>query len=954
MRAYSSRCRRALLVALCVVSTAALAQQPGPTSEPALPAPTVTIEWEGDLNADPFDEYDFSHVPHGRLRDRVLFSFVDVGRLDGREGAARADFGAWKRAYQELSLSDGRKRGKDKRVKDHGKTSARELPSLDVLRGRAGELRERGVVGLGLLHVPYARLRPDAFERGLVEVKKGKVKRARGATGSPYEEGMAFAVAPFADRVYGPHVRFTFDPALYQSEKGKRPDRLQVDLGDGVGLQEVRLGEVVGATYATEGEKEIAVVATYKKDDLHAYATLVVGGLDTAVASEAGRGPEGASGSVENLRTAGTERGLSALGMTSGSGAWDQYDSRWSGRSDRTYEGGYGYYDAYTYLGAGNTQIRRPVVIFEAFDEKAWDAPGNRRTLQKFYDHANRQDFIGRLRGAGHDVVLFKISDTGDYIQRNAFALQHYLERLKRDVPAAERAVVVGPSMGGLVARYALAHMEQRGVDHKVRLVVSWDTPHRGANVPIGVQHMADEFDVWDSSSDEAARMLNLTSARQMLVYHHSTWTEYPFDTITGLWNTEARPHPLRVEFVDELRALGYPRRYGIRNVALANGSGFGRSQRGGERVGHRRMRPGDQLTEYHWDGFWSDIAGNTWAVPDGSPRTKVAEARFKGTIFFTFASRTVYVEGSLPYDGAPGGLDGSVGKIEGSKIAGYMYVNFPETAFIPTVSALDLPTNDLFYHVANDLRGFTTTISGGTERTAVFDDIFYPVNNEVHIFGTTPEGVRFVLHDVDPSQFSRPAKSVEPLRVSIAGPSVVPVGQTGTWTAIVGGGAGGYAYRWYRNGIDTGATSQSYSTGVSHDFDLEVRVTSGGEVMTVSKYVAGYGNGGCDPDLVLCPAPDPGLPLLATVPDAYALHAPAPNPTAGTATLRYDLPEGATVRLAAYDLLGREVVLIEDGHRPAGYHRAEIGVRDLSPGVYVLRLTAGTFAATHRVTVVR
>ena len=55
--------------------------------------------------------------------------------------------------------------------------------------------------------------------------------------------------------------------------------------------------------------------------------------------------------------------------------------------------------------------------------------------------------------------------------------------------------VVIGPSMGGLISRYALNYMESIGVDHETRLYVSFDTPHAGANVPIGFQHMFNHLD---------------------------------------------------------------------------------------------------------------------------------------------------------------------------------------------------------------------------------------------------------------------------------------------------------------------------------------------------------------------------------------------------------------------------------------------------------------------------
>ncbi|MDX1419468.1 MAG: T9SS type A sorting domain-containing protein, partial [Rubricoccaceae bacterium] len=88
--------------------------------------------------------------------------------------------------------------------------------------------------------------------------------------------------------------------------------------------------------------------------------------------------------------------------------------------------------------------------------------------------------------------------------------------------------------------------------------------------------------------------------------------------------------------------------------------------------------------------------------------------------------------------------------------------------------------------------------------------------------------------------------------------------------------------------------------------------------------------------------------------PDAFALHAPAPNPAAGPATLRYDVPEAGTVRLGLYDALGREVAVLVDGEQPAGTHAAVLDGRGLAAGLYFVRLTADGVAETRRVTLLR
>ena len=86
-------------------------------------------------------------------------------------------------------------------------------------------------------------------------------------------------------------------------------------------------------------------------------------------------------------------------------------------------------------------------------------------------------------------------------------------------------------------------------------------------------------------------------------------------------------------------------------------------------------------------------------------------------------------------------------------------------------------------------------------------------------------------------------------------------------------------------------------------------------------------------------------------VPVELALAAPVPNPFSGTARVAYALPATARVRIAVYDVLGREVAVLVDGERPAGRHEVQLHGDGLAAGVYVVRMTAGDRAVVRRVT---
>ncbi len=78
------------------------------------------------------------------------------------------------------------------------------------------------------------------------------------------------------------------------------------------------------------------------------------------------------------------------------------------------------------------------------------------------------------------------------------------------------------------------------------------------------------------------------------------------------------------------------------------------------------------------------------------------------------------------------------------------------------------------------------------------------------------------------------------------------------------------------------------------------------------------------------------------------------PNPFASTATLGFSLAEGGTVRIAVYDLLGREVARPVDGTVTAGEHTVQLDGTRLPAGSYVVRFEGDGRVETQHVTLVR
>lgn len=104
-------------------------------------------------------------------------------------------------------------------------------------------------------------------------------------------------------------------------------------------------------------------------------------------------------------------------------------------------------------------------------------------------------------------------------------------------------------------------------------------------------------------------------------------------------------------------------------------------------------------------------------------------------------------------------------------------------------------------------------------------------------------------------------------------------------------------------------------------------------------------------------PAWDPLGPVATEpggTPVATSLAPAAPNPASGAADVRFTLARPGPVRVAVYDVLGREVAVLVDADRPAGDHAVRLDVSRLSVGTYVLRLVATDAVVARRLTVAR
>jgi hypothetical protein len=85
-----------------------------------------------------------------------------------------------------------------------------------------------------------------------------------------------------------------------------------------------------------------------------------------------------------------------------------------------------------------------------------------------------------------------------------------------------------------------------------------------------------------------------------------------------------------------------------------------------------------------------------------------------------------------------------------------------------------------------------------------------------------------------------------------------------------------------------------------------------------------------------------------------FMLEQNYPNPFNPKTVVSSQLPVVSSVKLAIYDLLGREVAVLVDERRAAGNYQDTFDGSGLASGVYVCRMTAGSYVSSRQMILIK
>ena len=412
-------------------------------------------------------------------------------------------------------------------------------------------------------HYNYQQYKTNAHTNGDVTITNEKIYDVTGR--NPYDTKSLFAITPLKQQLQGNNFTFKLPSNLIYTNVGLTISQINIDFSNGQGYQNIALNQVKNISYTSGGEKIIKIKFQYTNGTfVESHSKIIVDYINPTPNTQARFNGLGSDMFWVNQTVTGNSwNGSAATGSV-------------------TIE-----------LAPGHTQITKPLIIIEGFDP---ENSFNYLSLINSIGSGGLNIPINTTTGLtlnqaiedeNYDLVFINFVNSTDYIQRNAYMVEEVIRQINQLKQGNEKNVVLGMSMGGLVGRYALRHMETSGETHQTKLYISHDSPHQGANVPLAAQalvrhlvgeqislpvffslfnvNIANLSDNVDGLTDGLA-LLQSPAAQQMLIYQLQ-------GTGAGI---SVNNSSLNSSFLSEYRTMGYPQQDNIRNIAIANGSECG------------------------------------------------------------------------------------------------------------------------------------------------------------------------------------------------------------------------------------------------------------------------------------------------------------------------------------------------------------------------------------------
>ena len=486
-----------------------------------------------------FQHLDKSKVPHGLLRD-YAFELAD---LDIYNGVELNDSNYVDRVAFENLL----------RTVRSSSVGAKPFNAEEVLATQYS-LSGRGKGIMGVVLYQYSYIREDALTGHLIRYENEQVSdnEVNGVWQNPYSSGYTLGFSAQDTVFYGSKISYSFPASIWKSNVigGK----VEFDADDGRGYVSISSGSSSQSSYSSTGVKHLKMrVRLADGSYLYSHSLVKVITDNVITRTEAAK--------FKPDRCVDVAAGLPYNGEKA------------SGRI------------SYLYSTGSPGKLTKPFIVMEGFDPLEFVDDDNPYMGDEKFGNTNLHTFVNGLSQryaafnklrSEYDIIYIDLFDSKLSIQANARLFESAIELINQEKASCgctEKNIVMGQSMGGLIARYGLKEMENLSHIHDVSLLFCQDTPHLGAHVPLGILQgmngiLRFYYDKWiigrlalGDFKSKIAPVLYSNAARQMLINY-----------VDNNGNVDNSYH---TAWQRELTKMGYPEGdngYKMRVVSISNG----------------------------------------------------------------------------------------------------------------------------------------------------------------------------------------------------------------------------------------------------------------------------------------------------------------------------------------------------------------------------------------------
>lgn len=526
-----------------------------------------------------------SKVPSAILIDRVQFHKYLLN-VNGNDKVTTLSTSEWAEIYSDLQIAS---------------SDTNLFPSVNLLEeGMDLMYHSEKTFPIGIIDVACSKISQSALSSGQMQ-ESADFLNTNMVTNDAFTQERIVAISCLNHNVFGDEVNFFVgDFFIFSNDPKQILESIEIDFDDGLGYRKVLKNNVVKASYDSgSGFLNIKSKLFFYNESTNSheirYANSSVFRTGTGLPANASK----------------KEMERRALGVDKASyyplPVYDEVDICKPGCTDNSCcitgtvvnldHSIIEYNIIYSDSNTDSNKLRRPIIICDGFD------PGDRRNYEinrigltaalskekdyrglkdlfngkpsPWYPGDKELDLISRLTKDGYDVVFVNFLNGAADIRLNAG--ENGLRGFLNDVinsseyrdNKTEEITLIGPSMGGLITRHALTKMEKNNEEHFVKNWISFDAPHKGANIPLGLQYAVNFlskiktggipiFKDVKASFVKGKASLNTPAAKQMLIQHYST------NSYTGKATSMFKP------IYDELNDLGYPKL--SKNFGISNG----------------------------------------------------------------------------------------------------------------------------------------------------------------------------------------------------------------------------------------------------------------------------------------------------------------------------------------------------------------------------------------------